>query len=190
MPRKFLCQSLSFFTGHALASLAQSRSFEAPPATRVLVAITAWIATLILALETGRYAVQKSQSIQLCKAYLPNDKRTRLAATINDTRKGAWGYGLPGDAEDRKRLRDWCRDTLALENEFLRLCRQYVLAQLQQGSVEEKRQAARNLQSVVFRDTEIMAVLKALARATDEGTRSGAAKALAIMESSSYANPS
>ena len=158
---------------------------DAPSATRVLVAITTWIATLLLALETGRYAGQKSQSIQLCKAYLPNDKRTRLAAIINDTCKGAWGYRLPGDAEDRKRLRDWCRDTLDLENEFLRLCRHYVLAQLQQGGVEEKRRATRILQSVVYCDTEMMAILKTLAHATDEGTRSGAAQALAIMESSS-----
>ena len=157
----------------------------APPATRVLVAITTWIATLLLALETGRYAGQKSQSIQLCKAYLPNDKRTRLAAIINDTCKGAWGYRLPGDAEDRKRLRDWCRDTLDLENEFLRLCRHYVLTQLQQGSIEEKRQATRILQSVVYRDTEVMAILKTLAHATDERTRSEAAQALAIMESNS-----
>ena len=119
-----------------------------------------------------------------CSSF-PNDKRPQLAATINDTCKGAWGYRLPGDAEDRKRLRDWCRDTLDLENEFLRLCRHYVLAQLQQGGVEEKRRATRILQSVVYCDTEMMAILKTLAHATDEGTRSGAAQALAIMESSS-----
>jgi len=46
---------------------------------------------------------------------------------------------------------------------------------LQQGSVEEKRQATRILQSVVYRDTEIMTVLKALAYATDERMRSEAA---------------
>lgn len=158
---------------------------DAPPGTRVLVGITAWIATLILALETGRYAGQKSQSIQLCKAFLPNDKRTQLAAAINDTCKGAWGYGLPDDAEDRERLRGWCRDTLALENEYLRLCRRYVLAQLQQGSAEEKRQAAHILHSVIYWDNEMVTALKVLAHASDEGVRSGAAKALAIMERSS-----
>ena len=92
---------------------------------------------------------------------------------------------LPGDAGDRKRLREWCRDTLALENEFLRLCRHYLLAQMQQGGIEEKRQATRILQSVVYRDTEMMAILKTLAHATDERICSGAAQALAIMESSS-----
>lgn len=158
---------------------------DAPPGTRVLVGITAWIATLILALEAGRYAGQKSQSIQLCKEYLPNDKRTQLAAAINDTCKGTWGYGLPDDAEDRERLRGWCRDTLALENEYLRLCRHYVLAQLQQGGTEEKRQAAHILQSVVYRDDEMAAALKVLAHASNEGVRSEAAKALAIMERSS-----
>ena len=91
---------------------------------------------------------------------------------------------LPGDAEDRKKLRDWCRDTLALEDEFVRLCRHFVLTQLQQADIEEKRQATHILQSVVYRDTEIMALLKTLAHATDERIRSEVAQALAIMESS------
>ena len=121
-----------------------------PPGTRVLVAITAWIATLILALETGHYAGQKSQSIQLCKTFLPNDKRIQLAATIYETCKGAWHYALPGDVKDRKWLRDLCRDTLALENEYLRLCHGFIMAQLQQGGTEEHLQGTRILQSVHF----------------------------------------
>jgi hypothetical protein len=60
-----------------------------------------------------------------------------------------------------------------------------LLAQLQQGGAEEKRQATHILQSVVYRDNEMVAALKVLAHASDEGVRSGAAKALAIMEHSS-----
>jgi hypothetical protein len=137
---------------------------DAPRGTRVLVAITAWIATLILALETGRYAGQKTQSIRLCKEHLPNDHRAQLAATIYIACKGAWRYGLPEGKEGRERLRGWCQETLALENEYLRLCRGYILAQLQQGGTDEQRQAASILQSVIYRDKEIVSALTALAQ--------------------------
>jgi hypothetical protein len=151
---------------------------DAPHGTRVLVALTAWIATLILALSTGRYAGQKSQSLQLCQAYLPNDRRTQLAAAINALCKETWGYALPGSDEDRERLRALCRDTLALENEYLLITHDYVLVQLRHGGAEEKRQATRILQSVVYRDDETLAALQALLRDTDERVRAGAAKAL------------
>lgn len=127
---------------------------DAPRGTRVLVAITTWIATLVLALETGLYAAQKSQSIRLCKEYLPNDRRTQLVTAINDICKSKWRYALPHSSEDRKRLRSLCRDVLPLENEYLRLCRDYVLVQLQQGGVEEQRQVTRILQSIVFPDVD------------------------------------
>ena len=151
------------------------------PGTRVLVDITTWIATLILALETGRYAGQKSQSIQFCKTYLPDDKRIQLAITIYDL-KGTWGYMVPDAAEERERLQNLCRDTLALENDYLKLCRDYVLTQLQHGGTKEKLQAIRILQSVVYPDDEIVATLKALECDIDEKIQTGAAKALEISE--------
>ncbi len=153
----------------------------APRSTRRLVSNAAWIATLILAVETGRPAGQKSQSIRLCKEYLPDDRRTRLAATIVDTCKGDWGYALPEGTEERARLRGLCRDMLALENEYLTLCRGYVLAQLQGGGDDEKWQAARILQNVVYRDDEMAATLEAVGSAGAEDVRAEAAKALKTM---------
>lgn len=155
---------------------------NAPRGTRVLVGITTWIATLVLALETGYYAGRKSQSLQLCKMYLPNDKRTQLAATITDLCKGTWGYALPEGAKGREQLRALCQDVLALENEYLWLCRNYVLAQLQQGGIQEQRQAMHILQSVVYRDDEMLAALRTLASSTDDSVRSGALQALEIVE--------
>lgn len=154
---------------------------DAPWGTRVLVSIAAWIATTILALETGRYATRKSQGIQLCKEYLPDDTRTRLAATIVDTCKGEWGYAFPEGAENRARLRDLCRDTLTLEDEYLTLCRAYVLARLRDGEDVERWQAARILRSVAYRDDEIAAALRAVGDANDEAVRAEAARALKIM---------
>ena len=151
---------------------------EAPGGTRVLVALTAWIATLILALETGRYAGQKSQSIRLCQEHLPDDHRVQLATSIYHTCKGAWGYVLPTDAKNREQLRRLCRDTLNLENGYLKLCRDYVFAQLQQGGADEKRQAIRILQCVVYGDDEMVATLRTLEHDTDEDVRRSAAKAL------------
>ena len=153
---------------------------DAPHGTRVLVALTAWIATLILALETGRYAVQKSQSLRLCKEYLPYDWRTQLVTEILDVCKGSWGYAQPSSGEARSRLRHLCRETLSLENEYLRIVHDYVLAQLQHAPVQEKRQALRILQNVVYQDNEIMTVLETLTHDTDETVQTRAAKALEI----------
>jgi hypothetical protein len=100
----------------------------------------------MLARSTGWCAGQKSQSIRLCQKYLPDDRRVQLAASIYQTCKGAWGYVLPTDARDRERLRGWCRNTLDLENNYLKLCRRYLLIRLQQGGADEKRQALRILQ--------------------------------------------
>lgn len=157
---------------------------DAPHGTRVLVALTAWVATLILALETGHHAGQKSQSIQLCKEYLPNDKRTQLVAAIYDLCKGACKYALPSSEEDRERLHGLCRETLPLENEYLRIVHDYVLAQLQHGGVQEKRQVLRIMQSVLYQDNEIMATLETLTHDTDETVQTGAAKTLEIVEKS------
>lgn len=125
---------------------------DAPHGTRVLVANTAWTATLLLALETGRFAGRKSQSIQQCKTYLPDDWRAQLAVTIYETCKTTWGYAIPERTEDRQRLRDLCRQTRALENEYLRLCREYLLARLQAGEPGEQPQISRILQCVTYPD--------------------------------------
>ena len=146
----------------------------------MLVGITLWISTLILALETGRFAGRKSQSIQLCKEYLPNDQRTQLAMTINDLCKGTWEYALPKSAKDRERLRSLCRDVLALENHYLGLCHDYLLLQLLRGDPLEQQHVTRILQNVIYSDDQIMVALKALEHATDEGVRTGAVKALEL----------
>lgn len=130
---------------------------EAPRGTRVLVALTAWIATLILALETGRSAGQKRQCIRLCKEHLSHDKRVQLAITIYDLCKGVWAYALPEHAEDHEHLRGLCRETLALENEYLRLTHDYILAQLRHGDMQGKQMASRILQSVFYQDNEMRA---------------------------------
>jgi hypothetical protein len=153
---------------------------DTPRGTRVLVGIATWIATLILALETGRYACQKSQSIALCKQYLPGDERTCLAADIYDTCKREWGHLLPESAEDRARLRSWLQDILAVENDYLRLCHDFLVARLQQGDDAERRQAVCILQSVTFDDAEIFSALSSLEHSANELIRIEAAKAVQV----------
>lgn len=155
---------------------------EVTRGTRVLVGITAWIMTLILALETGHYAGQKSQCLQLCKTYLPDDKRIQFAITISDMCKIRWGYTLPTSIEDRERLHSLCHDILALENEYLWLCRSYVLTQLQQEGLQEQKQATRLLQNVVYADDEIKTALGSLLHSTDETVQASAVKALELIE--------
>jgi hypothetical protein len=157
------------------ASLGQRRG------TRVLIVITCWIATTILALKTGRYAGRKSESIQLCKQYLSDDQRAQFAATLYDTCKGQWGYAIPENRQERAHLRGFCRDALALENDYLLLCRDYLLGRLRDGSDDEKMQAARTLQNVVYPGEEVASTLNALAHAAHEGVRNETVRALEVI---------
>jgi len=94
----------------------------------------------------------KSQSLRLCKAFLPHDKRVQLAVTINELCKDTWGYALPDRTEDREQLRGLCRETLFLENEYLRLTHDYIFTQLQHGDIPGKQMASHILQSVIYQD--------------------------------------
>ena len=127
-----------------------------PPATRILVGIGTWIATFLLALETGHYACQKSECIRLCKQYLPDDTRIQLAAHIYDLCKLAWKYRIPDLPEDQVQLQQLCQDVLALENEYLQLVHAYMLERLRHGEAEEQRQVTRILQNVVYQDNDKM----------------------------------
>jgi hypothetical protein len=98
------------------------------------------------------------------------DQRMQLASEIYHICKDAWRYSLPTDV---------------LENEYLKLCRAYVLTRLQQGRAHEKRQATRILQSIAYEDSEMVATLRALEHDTDEEVRRNAAKALESVGSNS-----
>ncbi len=150
---------------------------SAPRGTRVLVDIAVWMATLFVAIETGRYAVRKSQSVQLCRELRPQDDWARLAVAIFETCKRERGYAIPEGVEERAQLRDWCRDMLAVENQYLRVCRNYVVEQLRHGGDDARWQAARILRSVVYRDEEVAAALGTLDQTADVGIRQELRKA-------------
>jgi hypothetical protein len=71
-----------------------------------------------------------------------------------------------------------------LENEYLSLCRNYILTQLQRGEREEKAHAAHILKSIVYRDDELVATLQALIEEDDEEVRFCASQALEAVEQS------
>jgi hypothetical protein len=56
-------------------------------------------------------------------------------------------------------------NTGAKENDYLDLCHSYLLARLDQGEPQERRQARRLLQSIVTHDETVVAVLRVLADA-------------------------
>jgi hypothetical protein len=150
-----------------------------PRSTRLLVTIVAWIAMTLLALKTGRFAGQKGQGMQLCKEYLSDDPRIQVAVAIFETCKVQWSYRLPEGRGDREQLSLWCREVVSIENDYLALSRDYVLAQLLRGGYEEQGQALRILQHVVYPDDAMIAVLTRLLHASDVTVQRGAERALA-----------
>jgi cell wall assembly regulator SMI1 len=168
-------------------------SADTPSSTLALVDTMLSILRLVLTLEIGLYLAdekkarsigEQDQYIHLCKEYLLDDRRIQLATTIYIACRGAWEQALPTRAQDREQLRGFCRDTLALENEYLSLCRNYILTQLQRGEREEKAHAAHILKSIVYRDDELVATLQALIEEDDEEVRFCASQALEAVEQS------
>jgi hypothetical protein len=139
-------------------------------------------------LETGHYATQKSQAIQLCQEYLLNDERVQLAKAIYDACKGQWAYGLPRSSEGIQRLRALCHDLLGLENAYLDLCKSVMLGQLRGGGAGEKRQAVSVLQSVRDHDGEITSALRELLLDADTVVRAAARNAVEVAEQGSYSS--
>lgn len=73
---------------------------------------------------------------------------------MHDLCRNRWRYQVPPGDGDRQTLRDLCRRALDFQNHFLRLYRQYQLAELESGDEERRQLAALRLQQIVFPDQE------------------------------------
>ncbi len=142
---------------------------------RALVATACWIATVIIALRTGQTVVAKSASVRLYKD-LVNDSWTRWLEALYEQGARRWGYLVPDEPVERRELRDLCAPMLAFENHYLRLYRDYLLAQLDHGAAS-KRLAVQRLSTAIYPDDETLATLQALTQDADHDVRGAATTA-------------
>ena len=99
------------------------------PGTKEIINCVGKSALAIIALKANVYVNDKNDCL---KQYLTriNDEWTDLIQDVYAKCRRAWGYCVPEDAEDRKQLINICERTLAFENYFLSLYKDFLLAEL------------------------------------------------------------
>lgn len=113
-----------------------------------------WIATIIVAFQSGRMIGTKAESVRAYRESV-GDHWAAFVEAVYTNGKTAWGYQVPGDPVERALLRDLCQKTLAFENHSLALYRLYLLQQLRQADETCVRFAVERLGMVRYLDAEV-----------------------------------
>jgi predicted nucleotidyltransferase len=91
---------------------------------KAMVATACWIGTATIGLRFGRTAASKTEGVALYRA-LVGGRWGEFVADLYTVVKERWGYLVPPDEFDRRRLRAWCAQLLELENDYLALYRHF-----------------------------------------------------------------
>ena len=86
-------------------------------------------ALAIIALKAKTYVNDKNDCLKQYQTRI-NDEWTHLIQDVYSKCRKTWEYFVPEDTEDRKQLKNICERTLAFENYFLSLYKEFLLAEL------------------------------------------------------------
>jgi hypothetical protein len=131
------------------------------PTTRDLVRVTGWIATARIAYEAQRYVVRKRDCIAIYRQAI-NDEWVELLEQIDNRCRTAWQYRVPSSPLEQAELQSILEQTLAFENHFLALYRQFIRAELTGLDASARQDALRFMDQTPLDDPAIIeAVQKA-----------------------------
>lgn len=165
------------FRGYTRRTVRLANGQEAP-STRDLIRLTSWAATGLLALQCGSFVSRKSEVHRLYREQIGGDSAL-LIAEMYTLCRARWGYLIPGDPDERDRLRDICDRTLAFERSFVSIYRDYLLSELRGSDAEGERFAAEAMRHAPLRDDAVIAALETLTLREDESAATEARAALA-----------
>jgi len=140
------------------------------PGIRVIVNMVTLVATTTVALKAHQHVGTKSQSIQLYREHI-GDQWAGFLEDVYTTFKTEWQYRLPESEAQRGYLRALCAQLLALENNFLAMCREPILANLRHDDDAIKRQAVECLRRIAYRGADFVEALVEWANAGDQELR-------------------
>ncbi|GCE07022.1 hypothetical protein KDAU_43510 [Dictyobacter aurantiacus] len=83
-----------------------------------------------------------------------HDEWTSFLEEMYEYGSKRWSYLVPGEQEDRSRLRHLCARTLAFENHYLERYRVYLTQQLRSHDPDAALAATRQLQIIIYPDQE------------------------------------
>lgn len=96
------------------------------PTTRNLIRVTGWIATARIAYQAQHYVVRKRDCVMTYRQVI-NDEWTGLLEQIDQRCRTAWHYRIPNAPVEQAELETIVTQTLAYENHFLILYRDFLL---------------------------------------------------------------
>jgi hypothetical protein len=130
--------------------------------TRNLVRTIGWIASALLAYKAGKMLAKKSECYKAYRECL-DAEGAQLLQDIYEQCRERWHYCIPESAEDRQMLRNMCERTLAFENRFLAIYKQFLLAELHSANQQHIRDALRFQRNNPFQDAKIVQAIRVLA---------------------------
>lgn len=143
-----------------------------------VVTLASRVATALLASKAGVYAYSKRMAVQSYREHLGDDWAPLLEELYACRER--WGYLLPPEPAERERLQQLCARVPELENHFLRLYRDYLVAELGRGALEDRVLAAERLGQVLYPgDGGVMEALERQAATGPEPLRQAASESLA-----------
>lgn len=145
--------------------------------TRDLIRLISWSATALLAYRAGRYVARKSECHRVYQECFP-DEWVQLLQDIYVYCRGKWQYLIPVDLAERHQLQEICQRTLAFENHFLLIYKEFLLSELRAEDVEGKLHALWVLNQMVYQDREVEEAVVMLAQCDDAEVSEAAQKAL------------
>jgi hypothetical protein len=125
------------------------------PGTRDLIRLVGWIGTALVASQAGKYVVRKSDCHPTYQCAIGDEWGTLLEAVYVNC-KTRWQYKIPESEADRQLLASLCERTLAFENHFLRLYRDFVVKELRSGNPATTGKIKWLMGQISFEDDEIV----------------------------------
>ncbi|QBD82014.1 hypothetical protein EPA93_40970 [Ktedonosporobacter rubrisoli] len=122
--------------------------------TRDLIRLVSWSATGILAFKAGRYVVRKRDCHKVYQACF-SDEWGQLLQDIYELCRNKWHYLIPVQADERRALRAICERTLAFENHFLQIYKEFLLQELSRADPQGQQFALDVLRRFPYQDAEL-----------------------------------
>ncbi|GHO89208.1 nucleotidyltransferase domain-containing protein [Dictyobacter formicarum] len=142
-----------------------------------LVSSVCWAASILIAWQAGKTVEAKSASVKMYRDLI-HDAWTPFLEEMYEYGSKKWAYLVPNGEEDRLRLRHLCARTLAFENHYLGLYRDYLLQQLQTSDCNATLVAAKQLQIIAYPDQKIVDALHSIHYEHDSEMRQAVTQAL------------
>lgn len=140
--------------------------------------------TIMCAIKAGKYVGSKSECPSIYAECI-NDKWTPFIQEVFEKCRYQWEQRVPTDEAERKQLREICRKTLAYENHFLSVYREYLLVKLRGSDGYSQILAAQWLGKIIYPDEEVVNALKSLENSDNRELQQVVKEALGQISASS-----